>query len=278
MFGATMLFSLLLHGVVILGITFTYVKAKPSLPTLDVTLVDVANREAPDQADFLAQANNQGSGSSDKASRPSAPFSGPLPNEANGIAQQHVDAATKAPQEATPEKLLSTTGNSRFSVHSDTDRQERKSDEAASADEDRIHQEVAALQAERDRAKEKYAKRPRQVRIDSTNTKEYAYAAYMRGWLNRIKRVGNINYPIEARRHGVRGDLLLTVGINRDGTVKSIDIIRSSGQPLLDQAAVAIVRISAPYPPLPVNAKEPADELYISRTWVFGNDDTLDTR
>ena len=62
--GATFLFSLLLHGVLLLGITFHFVKPSPSLPTLDVTLVNVANRQAPDKADFLAQANNTGGGQS----------------------------------------------------------------------------------------------------------------------------------------------------------------------------------------------------------------------
>ncbi|MET0937581.1 MAG: energy transducer TonB, partial [Luteibacter sp.] len=70
LFGATLLFSLLLHGVVILGITFDAEKPKPSVPTLDVTLVDVANQEPPDKADFLAQASNAGGGDKDKAMRP----------------------------------------------------------------------------------------------------------------------------------------------------------------------------------------------------------------
>ena len=77
--GATLLFSLLLHGVLLLGITFHFAKSSPSLPTLDVTLVNVANQETPDKADFLAQANNRGGGQSDQAGRPSQPFSGVLP-------------------------------------------------------------------------------------------------------------------------------------------------------------------------------------------------------
>jgi protein TonB len=63
----------------LLGITFHFAKLKPSLPTLDVTLVNVANQEAPDKADFLAQANNSGGGQNDRAARPSDLFSGALP-------------------------------------------------------------------------------------------------------------------------------------------------------------------------------------------------------
>lgn len=163
-------------------------------------------------------------------------------------------------------------------MHSDTDKPEQKPDQPTTADEQKAQEEMARLAADVNRRKDSYAKRPKKVYIDSANTKEYAYAAYMRGWTDRIERVGNLNYPMEARRHRVHGDLLLTVAINRDGSVKSIDLIRSSGQPVLDAAAMRIVRLAAPFPRLPTDAKEPSDELYISRTWVFGPNDTLETR
>ena len=92
--GATMLFSLLLHGVLLLGITFHFTKPQPALPTLDVTLVNVANQQAPDHADFLAQANNSGGGQSDRAARPSQMHSGALPKPDPGTASRAMDAAT----------------------------------------------------------------------------------------------------------------------------------------------------------------------------------------
>jgi protein TonB len=276
MFGATMLFSLLLHGVLILGITFSYVKSKPSLPTLDVTLVDVANREAPDKADFLAQANNSGGGESDKASRPSQPFSGPLPTPTQGVAPQPVDAATPRPQEATPEKLLTTTGNSRYRVNTDTAQREQTPDQPESAAEARRRLEMAQLAAERRNSIDNYAKRPKKKFI-SSNTKEYAYAAYMRGWVDRVERIGNLNYPNEARRRGLHGDVLMTVTLNRDGSVKGIEVVQSSGQPLLDAAAQRIVRLAAPFPPIPAD-KERIDELNITRTWQFMPNDVLRSR
>jgi len=273
-----MLFSLLLHGVLILGITFSYVKAKPSLPTLDVTLVDVANREAPDKADFLAQASNRGSGQSDKATRASQPVSGPLPNAANGTARQHVDATTPVEQEATADKLLTTTGASRFSVHSDTNKPEQKPDQPTTAEEQREQEEMARLSADVNRRKDSYTKRPKKVYIDSANTREYAYAAYMRGWTDRIERVGNLNYPEQAREQKVHGDVILTVGLNRDGSINSIDITQSSGYPVIDKAAEAIVHLSAPFPALPPDTKEKVDILYITRTWEFEPGDVLKTR
>ncbi|XRD81848.1 energy transducer TonB [Dyella halodurans] len=277
MIGATLLFSLLLHGVLLLGITFNYVKAKPSLPTLDVTLVDVANRDAPDKADFLAQANNSGGGESDKAARPSQLVSGPTPKANPGVAPQPVEASAPRPQEATEDKLLTTTGDSHYTVSTDSAKLEHTpQDLPESPSEVKRRQEMAQLAAEvRDRS-EQYAKRPKKKFI-SANTKEYAYAAYMRGWVDRVERVGNLNYPNEARRRGLHGDVLMTVTLNRDGSVKGIEVVSSSGQQLLDAAAQRIVRLAAPFPSLPVD-KDHIDELNITRTWQFMPNDILRSR
>jgi protein TonB len=275
--GATLLFSLLLHGVLLLGLTFHYVKPKPSLPTLDVTLVDVANREAPDKADFLAQANNSGGGESDKAARPSQPFSGPLPTEAQGTAQRHVDATVPAPRDATAQRLVTTTGNSTQTVASDTGQTALTPDQPQSAAELKQQEEMARLAAELRSKSEAYAKRPKKKFI-SANTKEFVYAAYMRGWVDRVERLGNLNYPNEARQKGLHGELVLTVGLNRDGSIKSIDVIKSSGEAVLDASAQRIVRLAAPFPALPADDKERVDELYITRTWQFGPDNVLRNR
>jgi len=271
--GATMLFSLLLHGVLLLGITFHFVKPSPSLPTLDVTLVNVANQEAPDKADFLAQANNSGGGQSDRAARPSQLFSGELPKPDPGIAAQPVEAATPVPREATPTRMVTTSGATDFTVASDTAKtQVDPEEQTPTAAELKRQQAIAQLAAELRQQTEALAKRPKKKFI-SANTKEYVYASYMRGWSDRVQRIGNLNYPDEARQRKLYGDLLLTVGLGRNGDIKNITIIKSSGQPLLDAAAERIVRLAAPFPPLPKDAS--VDELYITRTWQFLPGDVL---
>jgi periplasmic protein TonB len=268
-----MLFSLLLHGVLLLGITFHFVKPSPSLPTLDVTLVNVANQQAPDKADFLAQANNSGGGQSDRAARPSQMFSGALPKPDPGIAAQPVEATTPPPRAATPTRMVTTTGATDFSVSSDPAQTEADpQDQAPTAAELKRQQAIAQLAAELRQQTEALAKRPKKKFI-SANTKEYVYASYMRGWSDRVQRIGNLNYPDEARRRKLYGDLLLTVGLNRDGGIKNITVIKSSGYPLLDAAAERIVRLSAPFPPLPKDVN--VDELYITRTWQFLPGDVL---
>ena len=271
--GATMLFSLLLHGVLLLGITFHFVKPSPSLPTLDVTLVNVANQEAPDKADFLAQANNSGGGQNDRAARPSQLFSGELPKPDPGIAAQPVEATTPQPREATPTRMVTTSGATDFTVASDTAQtQVDPEEQTPTAAELKRQQAIAQLAAELRQQTEALAKRPKKKFI-SANTKEYVYASYMRGWSDRVQRIGNLNYPDEARQRKLYGDLLLTVGLGRNGDIKNITIIKSSGQPLLDAAAERIVRLAAPFPPLPKDAS--VDELYITRTWQFLPGDVL---
>jgi len=273
--GATSLFSLMLHGVLLLGVTFHFAKPEPALPTLDVTLVNVANRQAPDQADFLAQANNSGGGVSDRAARPSQLHSGMLPKPDPGTASQAVAAATPPPREATPTRHITSTGASDRTVTSDSAQTAIDAQPQATAAELRREQTMAQLAAELRDQTEALAKRPKKKFI-SASTREYVYASYMRGWSDRVQRIGNLNYPEQARRQKLYGDLLLTVGLRRDGSIKTIEVIKSSGHPVLDAAAERIVRLAAPFPPLPRDAA--VDELYITRTWQFLPGDVLRNR
>jgi len=105
-FGVTLLFSLIAHGVLALGLTFEYEKAAPSLPALDVILVQSATGTKPDKADFLAQAHNSGGGDSDKPLRPSEPLSSPIHKPDPGIAPRTLLAGAPKPQPETPHELL----------------------------------------------------------------------------------------------------------------------------------------------------------------------------
>lgn len=274
--GATLLFSLLVHGVLLLGISFHFTKPTPALPTLDVTLVNVANQQAPDQADFLAQANNSGGGLSDRAARPSQIHSGTLPKPDPGTADRAMEAVTPSPRDATPTHIVTTTGTSAFALPSDSAQTKivAQPQTPTAADLQR-QQTMAQLAAELREQTEALAKRPKKKFI-SASTREYVYASYMRGWSDRVQRVGNLNYPEQARERKLYGDLVLTVGLRRDGSIKTIEVIKSSGHPLLDASAERIVRLAAPFPPLPRDTA--VDELYITRTWQFLPGDVLRNR
>jgi len=98
---------------------------------------------------------------------------------------------------------------------------------------------------------------------------DWKYAGYINGWVTKIERVGRMNYPQKALRAGLSGELLMSVGIAADGSLESIELRRSSGYPILDEAAKRIVRLCAPYAPLPRAIAAETDVLYITRNWKF---------
>lgn len=270
----TVVFSAMVHGVVLLGLGFTAPDPPPATPTLDVMLVSTATRDAPDRADFLANANQAGGGELEEKARPTAPASAPVqqPDAGQAEAPRPIGAPLPVPDRSVP--VLATRAERERQVPSQ-DPQQQPEQALPQAEEvnDRL-EELARLAAERDAAAQAYAKRPRRKFI-SAQTREYAYAAYMRAWVARVERVGNLNYPPEARQRQIHGDLILTVAINRDGSIESIDIVKPSGQRVLDDAAVQIVRMSAPFNELPEDPEQRVDILHITRTWQFMPGDVL---
>lgn len=273
--GVTLLFSVIAHGVLALGLTFEYEKAKPRLPSLDVVLVQSASGEKPVKADFLAQANNSGGGESEKAVRPSELMSSPISKNEAGVAPRPMQASAPKPQPPTQHELL-TQQRSKFSVQTEHEVPEQPPlPQPTVRDVLEKKLEMAKLAAEIQQESQAYAKRPKKKYI-SANTKEYQYAAYMSAWVARVERIGNLNYPDEARREQLHGELVLTVALRRDGTVKSVDVIEPSGHKILDDAAIRIVNESAPFPPIPT--EDGVDELYVTRTWQFLPGDILRNR
>ncbi len=116
--GVTLLFSLVAHGVLALGLTFEYEKPAPSLPSLDVILVQSASGTKPDKADFLAQAHNSGGGDSDKPVRPTDPLSSPIHKADPGLAPRTIEAGAPKAHAPTPHEVL-TRQQSQFAVHTE---------------------------------------------------------------------------------------------------------------------------------------------------------------
>ena len=71
---------------------------------------------------------------------------------------------------------------------------------------------------------------------------------------------------------------MLTVTILNDGQLKDVEINRSSGVPVLDDAARRIVRMAAPYAAFPDNIKRDTDIIEITRKWTFTREDQLQTQ
>lgn len=279
--GVALLFSLMLHAIVILGLGFGFAKPAPSLPTLDVTLISTSNAEAPKKADFLAQANNAGGGNRDEARLPGSPFTGPLPVSNAGIAPIPVLPAAPRQQTASGAHVVVTRGESPVQVTQQNDtRSEPLSAEQVAAIPVERRLEMARLAQAVRKDEEAYARRPRRKYI-SANTKSAADAAYQVAWVRHIERVGNLNYPDAARRRGLHGDVMLTVMIGADGQVRDVKVYGSSGYPVLDNAAIRIVHLAAPFPPIPREKDASGHritELWITRVWQFLPGNRLQTR
>ena len=134
--------------------------------------------------------------------------------------------------------------------------------------------EMVNLEEQLNESRQAYAQRPRHIYI-SARTQEFKYANYMSEWVKKVERVGNLNYPDEARRAGLSGKLIMDVTMNADGTVRNINILRPSGHPVIDEAAIRIVNLAAPFAPFPSEIMKDADILHITRTWEFSTTNQL---
>jgi protein TonB len=271
-FAVSILMALGLHAMVLLGVGFV-LDFKPlthPLETLDVVLVNWRSESNPDEADFLAQASQQGGGESTETSRPSQENTGASPGPADGIDALDQQEQVSSVADAAREQILIEEDNTEFAQQiTSIEQPEPPLPSAATLMQESMT--MAKLQPGIQRDRESQSKLPRRKWI-SANTREYEFAAYMQAWVAKVERVGNLNYPEEVRRLKLVGDLVMTVGINVDGSVESIDIRRSSGLPELDQAATRIVRLAGPYSPLPEHINASVDVLHITRTWRFSRD------
>ncbi len=264
-----LLAALLAHAVVVLGLGFAFEwsPAHRIADHLDVVLVNWRSETTPEDPDFLAQADQQGGGERAEPSRPSQPHSAPLPNTDQGEAEVNAEAGAPDPSQLQREQLLAQ--QSAIEVV-ETDNRNPVEPESLPSAQDLIEQSLrmAQMQPETSREDVWHSKTPRRKYI-SANTKQYEYASYMQAWVAKVESVGNRNYPEEARKLNINGDLVLTVGVNPDGSVESIIIKRSSGYLELDRAAARIVELAAPYAPLPEHILREVDVLHITRTWRF---------
>jgi protein TonB len=264
---ATVVLSLLLHALVILGIGFALKEAAPVVPMLDVILTQTRTPLSPKQADFLAQANNQGGGEDDKARRPRDPQPGTVPQTETGTAPQTVRAQSPAPSPP-PEARVVTSTQAEDRLPQPNRKPQPLPDPLRTGDRKIEHDmAMARLAAEIHLRSSRYAKRPSRKFV-SASTQEYVWATYLRAWVDRAERVGNLNYPDEARRRKLSGTVVINIGIRRNGTIERADVVQSSGIPLLDESALRIARLAEPYPPLPKTQENP-DILNVVRTWRF---------
>ena len=275
--GMTLFLAAVFHGIVILGITFSISPPadSESLPALDVILVQTQNPSEAEDAKYLAQVSQQGGGTSQEQSRPTDLFTAPSLSKNPGMAM-----ATSQQQQASLKQIEEVAvlhqDDSSYSIDTDDDKQNPNDVTVQNRQNQNQNSKQARLAHELSTQIQNQAEKTRTKYLNSS-TREFGPATYMRQWINRVERIGNLNYPDQARREKLSGTLILDVVINADGELVKADLRQSSGHQILDDAAKRIVQLAAPYSPFPPKLRQEADVIHITRSWEFLNDSSLRT-
>ncbi|EXI75693.1 MAG TPA: TonB family protein [Candidatus Accumulibacter phosphatis] len=269
-------FSLLLHGL-LLSLHFRFPDASRAVRErpLDVVLVNRRSARAPEEATVQAQANLDSGGNTEYERRAKTPLPA-APRQQDGDDLEHSQKRIQA-LEAHQQRLAAQT-RSRNPVPP-TAAQEAQPDPVPNVSgRDLAQSALAMARLEGEIAKEldEYSKRPRKQFLGSS-AMEYRFAQYFEEWRQKVERVGTLNYPAEARGK-LYGSLVLTVTVRSDGSVDSVEINRSSGHKVLDDAARRIVVMASPFAAFPPAIRHDTDSLVITRTWNFTQRDSLETR
>ncbi len=279
--GMTLFVAIVVHAVIVLGITFQPDLTRlPSIksPPIEIKLVHQTSDEKPEDAEVLAQTSLEGGGELEQPESPQSPAFTPLNPQRLGADDRIERPAAPPPTEQPPETRPLTRLQSDLSAVTppdtdpDSERQPLTAEELVARS-----MEIATLSAEISQAMTDYSQRGRH-RFISARTREFRDAAYLDAWRAKIERIGNLNYPEEAKRRDLSGDLLLDVAINADGSLHSVTLLRSSGHKTLDDAAIRIVHLSAPFSPFSEEMKQDTDVLHITRNWEFLDSHSLSTR
>ncbi|XKH02082.1 energy transducer TonB [Marinobacter nauticus] len=270
-FSFTLFMALALHAILALGLTFAPEEPPASAQTMEITLSQYDDEQAPEEADFLAQTNQQGSGTTEEKVEMTSPRPADMPQPKVAQVQPQPQTTTE-PQPQQARAVVQTRSDASRQVQEPREQTEPKPEPLPRAEKKSLMErslEIASLEARLADQQQAYARRPRVKRVTAVSTLQSNNAWYVQNWVDKVTRVGNLNYPSQARRAGIYGDLRLLVSLRKDGSIREVAILQSSGSSVLDDAAIQIVRMAAPFAPFPEDMREQFDVLEIIRTWSF---------
>ncbi|MFB4392469.1 MULTISPECIES: TonB family protein [unclassified Pseudomonas] len=274
--GFTLFLAALVHLALILGVGFSVVEPQEIRRTLDITLAPFKSETPPEKADYQAQADQQGSGTLDKKAVPTTTEVAPFQD--SKINKVTPPPASRPQTPPAPEKSVVATQAPKAQKVENRPKETKPQPKPEAAvpefDSSQLSSQIASLEAELANEQQMYAKRPRIHRLNAASTARDKGAWYKEDWRKKVERIGNLNYPEQARREKLYGSLRMMVSINRDGSLHEVLVLESSGEAVLDQAAQRIVRLSAPFAPFTGDMAE-FDRLEIIRTWRFARGDRL---
>lgn len=269
---ATLAYALAVHVVIVLGFNFQEAAPPPATPPpLEIVLLrePPVEPEPPERPDYLAQHHHRGSGQRAEPVPPETRAAGEVK------APERAAPAPVAPPVRPPARVAAPPPELTAERSAESAPPPRPEADAPAPPTPpsvtellagaRDYARIAARDGPRDHAP---ASRQREKYVDAS-TREHHYAAYLDAWRQKVEAVGNLNYPAQARRQGLAGTLRMTVRVAADGSVTAVELRRSSGHAVLDQAARDIVALAAPFAPFPEEIRRETDVLVITRTWQF---------
>ncbi|MBT8139479.1 MAG: energy transducer TonB [Gammaproteobacteria bacterium] len=266
--------ALLLHGLAIFGLTVAVISGVVQLNQSEVTVSLSKSEQAPEDAEFLAKTNQEGSGSSEKTEEITvtreALFADSVIREVKPLVMPEENSGQPRPIEL---RIITTTGDSQLSVplleplpEEIEDDGEKKTEQRTLAD---LSFEIASLEARLAEKQQPDSKKPRVLILTSASTLAADNAEYVHQWRDRVEAVGNLHYPEEARKRELYGDVRLLVKLSASGIVEEIQIMSSSGSEVLDRAAIESIRLASPFEPFPKALADKYDRIDVIRTWQF---------
>lgn len=270
-----MTFSVALHAFALFGIALVLPDPRSApnfMQPLQVVLVNSKSKSRPSKADALAQANLDGGGNTVEDRQAKSPLP-TIRDDKQFTPEQLAKRVAQLEQES---RRMLTRLKSDFKVTQQELKNQRSASPSSGNELVEKSLEIARLEAQINKNWDAYQKMPRRKFIGA-RTQEYRFAQYIEDWRVKVERIGNLNYPEQARRERIYGKLQLSVSIRADGSVESVEVNRSSGQRILDAAAMRIVKLAAPYAPLPPDITRDWDILTITRTWTFTSSDRLES-
>jgi len=267
--------SIAFHIFVIIGLGIRFIplpKFDAPHNVMDVVLVNARTTTKPEKADALAQANLDGGGNTDQKLRARSPL--PAVDEREPSRELKAAESRMKQLEAEAKELMTRVKSQAQVTQVEVAPQGQPNADAQARDLVDKSLEIARLEAQIRRDFQAYQERPKRKFVGA-RASEYRFAQYVDNWRIKIERIGNLNYPEEAKSRKLYGSLQLTVAIKADGEVESVEINRSSGHKVLDQAAIRIVRLASPFDRFPANIKADTDILHITRTWTFTRADQV---
>jgi protein TonB len=268
----TLFLALALHAALILGLGFVWTAQTMSSPTIEVTLAQHHDPEAPEKADFIAQADQLGSGDASEIKETTTTRSADFTSaEVREVAAHDLPPLAATERTVSEATLLTTVAAAEQQANTETPTPEILVDTAHTPYQRYLDlaKEIASLEAQIENQYQLEAHGPRVRRLTSVSAKRTADAYYLQSWRRKVEAVGNLNYPAAARRDQLYGSLRLLVAITPDGDLMEVRVLDSSGYAILDDAAVRIVQLAAPFAPFPPEMRKDTDVLEIIRTWQF---------